>query len=140
MKHLLLFICVTFISISSVSAQQYLNESINYNNELKKCNTNLTDVLSYVTYAENAKTYQEFNNYYKKIHSSMLAALANTFNAEAQAKAMNDENKVATMKILGKVINLMFECYDIGLAGDAFTVIRKEAEILKNICLKEIRY
>lgn len=139
MKHLVLLICGFLMSIS-LSAQQYLNESIKFNNELKQCNANLTDVMNYVTDAENAKTYQEFNNYYKNIHSSLLAALANTFNAESQAKAMNDENKVAKMKVLGKVINLMFECWDIGLAGDGLSIIRKEAEISKSICLKEIRY
>ena len=53
---------------------------------------------------------------------------------------MNDENKVAKMKVLGKVINLMFECYDIGLAGDVLSIIKKEAEISKSICLKEIGY
>lgn len=139
MKHLVLFICVSIMSIS-LSAQQYLNESIKFNNELKQCNANLNDVMNYVTYAENAQTYQEFNNYYKKMHSAMLSALANTFNAESQAKAMNDENKVAKMKVLGKVINLMFECYDIGLAGDVLSIIKKEAEISKSICLKEMGY
>ena len=139
MKYLVLFICASLMSIS-LSAQQYLNESIKFNNELKQCNANLNDVMNYVTYAENAQTYQEFNNYYKKMHSAMLAALANTFNAESQARAMNDENKVANMKVLGKVINLMFECYDIGLAGDVLSIIKKEAEISKSICLREIGY
>ena len=139
MKYLVLFICASLMSIS-LSAQQYLNESIKFNNELKQCNANLNDVMNYVTYAENAQTYQEFNNYYKKMHSAMLAALANTFNAESQARAMSDENKVARMKVLGKVINLMFECYDIGLAGDVLSIIKKEAEISKSICLKEIGY
>ena len=139
MKNYLLLVFVSFMAFP-ISAQRYLTETLNYNKELKQCNANLNDVMNYVTYAENAKTYQEFNNYYKKMHSAMLSALANTFNAESQARAMNDENKVARMKVLGKVINLMFECYDIGLAGDVLSIIKKEAEISKSICLKEIGY